>query len=861
MSSATPQGERKRFEAVRELLSLLDSEPTVAAVSRRICDLAREQTAARSAIVCLRDQDAHNLRAVPSSAVSPAGGASAQPVDVPRGDAVATCIESAQPATCGAAEIDPAIRSLVPDVSSFSLVPIVRSGACAGVLIVGADDPLSKDDLDLISTLARIAAYALPVEDSDRDALDRIGAAVDAISRLGPYADLTVIRKAVVEATRNALETELVALSMIDPCAGGLDCESTSAVSEDVREAFWDLVGDLVTDRERVGAWVEADVQQDSQAGSEARMTLAESGIRGIIACPVRSEVGASGVLVAFYTSPVSSVDVRARMIESIAAQATATISYALAIEQSRYLLDDLAGANQELSVQATSDGLTGLANHRTLQQKLADLCRRSRLSREPHVFSLVMIDVDHFKLYNDAHGHQEGDAALRAVSRVITSQLRQEDFAARYGGEEFALVLTGIGKNAAQSVARRIKHSVAEHAFSKGRLTVSMGVAEYPADGSTPGEVIERSDRALYHAKITGRNRVVAWGSADSVASDHEPDTQDPKRPNRTVLIVELQAGVGRSLGHMLPSESYTVETSRGSDAAAELLKTHRYDVVLVSGRGRPEDHKCLSTIAAIHPNMPVVLITNDLSVEASRDALRSGASDVFLRPADPAELPVVIERNLERTRVEKQRLAQRSTGLMLQAIEALVAAIDAKDPFTAGHSTRVTSTALAISDHLQISSDERWALELAARLHDIGKLGLPDSALNKQSPLTEEEWQAMREHPALGSRIVGTIDELAYVSTIIRHHHERLDGTGYPDGLRDEAIPYLAQVIAVADAYEAMTAERAHRSPLAPQEAIEELRLHAGTYYASEIVEVLAGLISDSADLPEAADTDQAA
>jgi HD-GYP domain-containing protein (c-di-GMP phosphodiesterase class II) len=229
--------------------------------------------------------------------------------------------------------------------------------------------------------------------------------------------------------------------------------------------------------------------------------------------------------------------------------------------------------------------------------------------------------------------------------------------------------------------------------------------------------------------------------------------------------------------------------------------------------------------------------------------------------RPTDSAELPIIIERNLERTRVEKQRLAQKSTGVMLQAIEALVAAIDARDSFTAGHSARVTSTALAISDHLDISSDDRWALELAARLHDIGKVGLPDSALNKQSALTDEEWQAMREHPALGSRIVGAIDELAYVSSIIRHHHERLDGSGYPDGLEQETVPYLAQVLAVADAFEAMTSERAHRSPLTPQEAIEELRLHAGTYYAPEIVEVLAGLGTESPDLAEAAEADKAA
>ncbi len=146
-----------------------------------------------------------------------------------------------------------------------------------------------------------------------------------------------------------------------------------------------------------------------------------------------------------------------------------------------------------------------------------------------------------------------------------------------------------------------------------------------------------------------------------------------------------------------------------------------------------------------------------------------------------------------------------------------------------------------MALCDELKLSNEERYALELAAKLHDIGKLALPDSALNKQSPLTEEEWQAMRQHPAQGAKIVGAISELAYVSTIIRHHHERLDGTGYPDGLVGPAIPYMSRIIAVADAYEAMTAERAHRKSLTAAEAVRELRRHSGTYYEPEVIDVL--------------------
>jgi HD-GYP domain-containing protein (c-di-GMP phosphodiesterase class II) len=155
------------------------------------------------------------------------------------------------------------------------------------------------------------------------------------------------------------------------------------------------------------------------------------------------------------------------------------------------------------------------------------------------------------------------------------------------------------------------------------------------------------------------------------------------------------------------------------------------------------------------------------------------------------------------------------------------------------------VSAISLAIADDLCISNDERYALELAAMLHDIGKIVLPESALNKESPLTEEEWRAMREHPVQGAKIVGTIDELAYVCTVIRHHHERLDGTGYPDGLKGTEIPYLARIISVADAFDAMMSDRLYRSKLNLEEARQQLIGGAGSQFDKDMVDVFVDLI----------------
>jgi putative two-component system response regulator len=468
------------------------------------------------------------------------------------------------------------------------------------------------------------------------------------------------------------------------------------------------------------------------------------------------------------------------------------------------------------------------------------------------------MADVDHFKIYNDIHGHQAGDTVLRTVARVFSSTLRQGDLAARYGGEEFALVLKGVGKEDAYAVADRIRRTVSRQSYDCGTVTVSMGIAEYPTDATNPNEIIEKADRALYHAKITGRNRIVVWGGT---FVSEEGDATEVDRHNPTckrVLVVEdpSEEHAG-DISNTLSAQSCDVRTASTTAEAMYILRTQVFDIAFISVEALSSRNvKALGDLTSIHPQMPMVLITGSYRLEESREALQQGASDMLLRPYNPVELPMLVERNVERCRLERERMTQKGVGLMLQSIDALVSAIDAKDHYTAGHSQRVTALGLAIADELNAPADERTALEFAARLHDVGKLALPDSALNKQSQLTEMEWAAMRQHPVVGSKIVGAIDELAYVSTIIRHHHERLNGTGYPDGLRGEAIPYPARIIAVADAYEAMTSERAYRAKLTPQEAFDELKQYVGTFYASEIVNALGNVLLASGELNHARD-----
>jgi putative nucleotidyltransferase with HDIG domain len=167
----------------------------------------------------------------------------------------------------------------------------------------------------------------------------------------------------------------------------------------------------------------------------------------------------------------------------------------------------------------------------------------------------------------------------------------------------------------------------------------------------------------------------------------------------------------------------------------------------------------------------------------------------------------------------------------------EGLLVSVDTKDHYTRSHSEDVTGYALFLADELRLTDEERRLLRLAGLLHDIGKIGIPDGILRKPARLTDEEYDIVKQHVALGDAIVGAVPQLAEVRAGVRHHHERWDGNGYLDGLRGEAIPRLARILAVADAYSAMTTTRPYRKALTPEEALARLAQAAGTQLDPEL------------------------
>ncbi len=187
----------------------------------------------------------------------------------------------------------------------------------------------------------------------------------------------------------------------------------------------------------------------------------------------------------------------------------------------------------------------------------------------------------------------------------------------------------------------------------------------------------------------------------------------------------------------------------------------------------------------------------------------------------------------------IEKARLYKDLDELFISTIRTIADAIEAKDPYTRGHCERIRTFSLMIARQLGFSEGERKNVELAALLHDVGKIGVPESVLLKKEKLTGKDWEVIRRHPRIGAELLSSIKQLREIVPAVLYHQERYDGNGYPEGLKGEEIPIIARIISVADTFDAMTTDRPYRKALSSEEALQELRKGAGTQFDRGCVE----------------------
>jgi putative two-component system response regulator len=336
-----------------------------------------------------------------------------------------------------------------------------------------------------------------------------------------------------------------------------------------------------------------------------------------------------------------------------------------------------------------------------------------------------------------------------------------------------------------------------------------------------------------------------------ESIAGPHAASEGTLGRRGRAtrILVVDDEPLLRELLATTLSNAGYRVHAACDAlDALNALRNAPRnapFDCVLSDVKMPGMDGIELTEyVAENYPGTPIILISGHADHELVRQAIRRGASDFITKPFQTGTLSFLIEKNLERVRMERLRTAEQDYNTRFKVIQALAAAIDAKTSYTAEHSRRVTLLSRAMGEAMDFNPADLRLLEMAAQVHDVGKIGVPDRILNKKSELSAGEWEVMRTHPAQGAEIVGQVPELLAVAEVVLHHHERVDGSGYPDGLRGEAIPLLSRVISVADAYESMTSDRAYRAAMQRTEAISRLKDGSGTQFDHAIVKAFVSL-----------------
>lgn len=289
------------------------------------------------------------------------------------------------------------------------------------------------------------------------------------------------------------------------------------------------------------------------------------------------------------------------------------------------------------------------------------------------------------------------------------------------------------------------------------------------------------------------------------------------------TILVVDdLPANV-QGLQQLLMAEGYSVLTAGDGRQALEVVRESKPDLVLMDVRmPRMDGFEACRALKADPATrlMPVVLVTGSIEHADRVRAIDAGADDFLTKPVDPTELNARVQ-SLVRLKRYTDELDSAESVIL-----SLARTVEARDPSTEGHCERLSLYATMLGRRLGLPDDDLAALHRGGYLHDIGKIAIPDAVLFKPGPLTSDEVAIMRTHPVIGDALCGDLRGLAQVRPIVRHHHERLDGSGYPDGLSGSAVPLLAQVVAIVDVFDALTTERPYREALPIAHAVRQLR-----------------------------------
>ena len=476
-------------------------------------------------------------------------------------------------------------------------------------------------------------------------------------------------------------------------------------------------------------------------------------------------------------------------------------------------------------------DVLTGVYNRRYFEEKVKNMSLNA---------GVAVIDLDDFKLFNDTYGHDGGDLVLTTVVNVIRHYIRRTDILVRYGGDEFLLILPGIEKEVFSQKLRMIQEKIhATHipGFNRRKLSVSIGGVMF-----THGrleEAITKADRLMYMAKGHKNIVVTRW--------EKKQNTDKMEKRNLPQLLVVDDSEMNREILKEILGKEYQILEACDGEEALKMLEQYGTEISLVLLDIIMPKMDGFEVLAYMNrdkwiEDIPVIMISSEGSESYIRRAYELGASDYISRPFDAK---VVYQRVINMIKLyakqrrlihlvtdqiyEKEKNNRMMTGILSQIVEFR----NGESGLHVLHINILTQLLLEKltrkSENYVLSWSQQHMIATASALHDIGKIGIDEKILNKPGKLTKEEFEAMKQHTIIGARMLDRLemyhDEemMKYAYEICRWHHERYDGKGYPDGLKGEEIPISAQVVSLADVYDALVSDRVYKKAYSHEKAME--------------------------------------